>query len=270
LTQDIKNSAPLISIVIPTFNSGITIKNCLDSIQAQTFRDFEVLIIDSISSDNTLEIVGQFKDNISINIFSEKDKGIYDAMNRGIRLAKGEWIYFLGSDDTLFTPDTLMQVAKELKATDAEVVYGNVMSERFSGVYAGEFDKKKIFNNNICHQSVFFNKSVFQKIGDFNLHFKANADYDHNLKWFLSDTIKHKFIDIIIANYAAGGFSSQSDDLDFQKIKKWKYSFLTRKQIGKRAKMKINFQELISAMKEGRGRDFFGILFRSPRFLLNL
>jgi glycosyltransferase involved in cell wall biosynthesis len=263
-------NAPLISIVLPTYNSEKTIVRCLESLRMQSFRSFEVLVMDAVSKDNTLELIKQYQGDLQIHVVSKKDNGIYDAMNKGIALAKGKWIYFLGSDDALYKNDTLEKVADHLLKTGAEVVYGNVFSERFSGKYAGPFDKKKIFNMNICHQAVFFKKTVFEKTGLFDLTYKAHSDYDHNLKWFLSGSVKHEYIDLIIAYYADGGFSSQSEDFNFLKIKKWKYYFLVRKETAKRTKFKLLVTELWLALTGGRIRDFFIILGQSPKFMLNL
>ncbi len=260
----------LISIIIPTYNSGKTIKACLESIRAQSFRDFEVLIIDAVSTDDTLAIVTTFKDSIPLRITSEKDKGIYDAMNKGIAFSNGKWLYFLGSDDVFFANDTLQKVSEVMKSTDAAIIYGNVMSDRFNGIYAGEFNKTKIYNQNICHQSIFFRKEIFEITGEFDLQYKAHADYDHNFKWFLSGKIRHNFMDIIVANYADGGFSSVNGDPKFAAMKRWKYSIHTSRAINKITKLKILRDELRRALKQKRTADFFTILFQSPQFLLNL
>jgi glycosyltransferase involved in cell wall biosynthesis len=262
-------ASPLISIIIPTYNSGKTIERCLESIKKQNTRNFEVLILDGVSKDNTLELVRRFEIYIPIRLSSEPDKGIYDAMNKGIRLAKGKWVYFLGSDDELYSSDTLVKVAEHLQP-DMEVVYGNVFSPRFGGVYDGSFDKKKIFNQNICHQSIFFNKDVFKKTGLFDLKYKIWADHDHNFKWFLPGNIKHRFVDIIVANYADGGASSQSPDRAFMKMKQWHYSFLLRNQTAGRTRFWILRRELWSALKEGRIKNFFTITRQSGRYMFNL
>lgn len=262
---------PKISIIIPTYNSAETIRPCLDSIVAQTFQDKEVVIIDGVSSDSTAAIVNEYMKHFPyIKWISERDNGIYDAMNKGIEIAKGEWLYFLGSDDTLYSSDTLEKVAAEMKSTTAEVIYGNITSERFGGVYAGEFSKQKLSEQNICHQAIFFKKSVFFKTGLFDLKYKAHADYDHNLKWFLSDKISHQFIDIIVANYADGGMSSQMGDYVFQRIKNWKYSFLIRKDMTLINKIKVLREELLSAVKEKRKEDFYTICKQSVVFLLGI
>jgi glycosyltransferase involved in cell wall biosynthesis len=261
---------PLISIIIPTFNSGKTIAFSLESIKKQTFRDFEVLVMDAASTDNTLEVAKSFQKDIPLNIYSAPDKGIYDAMNKGIAKAKGEWLYFLGSDDELYEASTLEKVASWLH-DKFEVVYGNVFSDRFGGVYAGAFSQKKIYNQNICHQSVFFRRSVFGKTGLFDLRFERWADYDHNFKWFLPPgVIKHTFVDLIIAKYADGGFSSQSEDLVFLKVKNWKYYFHLRKVTSKRKKFTVLISQLWIALISGRIKDFMMIMRQSFKFMLNL
>ena len=89
------------SIIVPTFNSAHTLKRCLDSILSQTFKNFEIIIADGLSTDSTLMTAESMRDE-RINIFSEKDYGVYDAMNNAVERAQGKWILFLGSDDFLF------------------------------------------------------------------------------------------------------------------------------------------------------------------------
>lgn len=262
-----KMNLPFFSIIIPTYNSGKTLSLCLESILNQTFQNFEIIIIDGISSDDTVSIVKKFKEiNPNIRWISEKDKGIYDAMNKGIRLAKGKWVYFMGSDDTIYSTDTLNKIRKELK--DFDVVYGNVISTRFDGIYDGSFTKEKIYQKNICHQAIFFKKNVFKKIGKFNQRYSSHADWDHNLRWFLSDKIKKKYIDLIFANYADGGFSSVNAEPCFHKIKHWKYSVLNKKEIRFKDKVQLIQFEYNKAISEKRRRDAFMILFQTPYFLL--
>src|ERR1035437_8605494 len=213
---------PFISIIIPTFNSEVTLKKCLESIIDQTFNNFEILIVDGKSEDETLKIAKEINDS-RIKIMSELDKGIYDAMNKGINLAKGEWIYFLGSDDELCNQFILEKIYSQIINKNYHVIYGNVTSERFNGIYAGEFNFEKLYEKNICHQAIFFNKKLFKKVGCFNLKYKSHADYDHNIRWFLNKGIKRLYINEVIANYADGGFSSQGIDKLFINDKNFRY-----------------------------------------------
>lgn len=207
-----------LSIIIPTFNSERTIHLSLESICNQTWKNFEIIIMDNCSTDNTIVIVESFKDkHPHISIQSEKDKGIYDAMNKGIAKAKGEWIYFLGSDDTIFKNDTLQKVFS--KNIIADVMYGNVVSTYFEGEYAGEFSIEKLYHQNICHQAIFFRKTLFEKIGTYNTNYKILADWEHNIRWFCNKNIVKQYIPYIIANYAADGFSKKNVDLNFKNDK---------------------------------------------------
>ena len=222
---------PLISIIIPTFNSEATLDIALTSIVNQTYKNWEVIILDGLSTDKTLVVSKEFQLKFqNINIISEADKGIYDAMNKGIRLAKGEWLYFMGSDDYLYEVTTFEQFLKLENVKHVDVVYGNVYSNRFSGMYDGGFSYEKLTRKNICHQAIFLKKRVFKKIGKFNLKYKRQADWDHNIRWFFSSKISKMYADMIIANYADSGFSSMyADDI----FKMDKYFLFLKKGIGK-------------------------------------
>nr|WP_294899524.1 glycosyltransferase family 2 protein [uncultured Pedobacter sp.] len=255
---------PFFSIIIPTFNSDKVLRKAISGIVNQTYNNYEILIIDGLSTDNTLDIAQSFG-NENIRIYSEKDRGIYDAMNKGVRLAKGEWLYFMGSDDSFYAPNTLKEVSKNLAGVD--VVYGDVFSTRFEGRYDGEFDQEKIVQKNICHQAIFFKKAVFDTIGCFDIRYSSHADWEHNLRWFLSKTIKKVYINLVIANYADGGFSSTNGDVLFSNIKNWKVALLRKTEIPFFDKLIILKSELAKALFTGRKRDFLTILITSPKFL---
>jgi len=233
---------PFFSIIIPTYNSEKTLKQCLESVVNQSFTNFEALIMDGVSTDKTLEIAENSND-YRIRIFSEKDKGIYDAMNKGIKLAKGEWLYFLGSDDELYNLDVLCKIYEYIEKSNIDIIYGNVYSTLFGGIYDGVFTREKIENKNICHQAMFFNKKVFKKTGKFDLKYKAYADWDHNLKCFFSSRIKNMYVNEVIANYADGGYSSIFGDNEFAKIKSWKIIVLKKEELFFITKLKRIYQE---------------------------
>lgn len=198
-----------ISIIIPTYNSSSTLERCLESMAIQTFRDFEVLIMDGVSKDDTLLIAQSFTDKIpSLRILSEPDKGIYDAMNKGIRAAKGEWLFFLGSDDWLYESNTLEQVAAQLDDR-YEMVYGNVYRSYMENpVWGEEFDLYLLTKKNICHQGIFYRKSIFDKIGVYDLAYKVMADYLLNLRLFLDKGIAKRYMNVTVAHFSKGGLSS--------------------------------------------------------------
>ncbi|MBX9782834.1 MAG: glycosyltransferase [Chitinophagaceae bacterium] len=203
------------SIIIPTYNSAATIEACLESIVIQSCTDWEVLIMDAISTDETIHLSETIaKTDRRIRIFSEKDQGIYDAMNKGIAKAKGQWIYFMGSDDRLFDETVLKKIKNFAEQNSTvSIFYGDVYSSRFNGRYAGSFTAEKLYEQNICHQAIFLKQDVFNIIGMFDLKFKSWADYEHNIRWFLNRGLQKKFIDIVVAEYADGGFSSGTPDV---------------------------------------------------------
>ena len=212
----------LISIILPTYNSEDDLITALDSIVIQTNKNFEVLVMDGASDDNTLEILKSYIGKIpNLKVYSQKDKGVYDAMNKGINLAKGQWLYFMGSDDTLYEPTTLEKVIKLLSKTTSNVVYGNVKIIGNTGwatnnqIYDGEFSLFKLLNTNICHQAIFYNKQFVKKqIGYFNLNYKICSDWDFNLRCRSKDTFE--YTDLIIANFKSGGLSSNTHDKNFE------------------------------------------------------
>ncbi len=221
---------PYYSIIIPTYNSSAFIDRCLNSICKQTFNNYEVIILDGLSNDGTLQLIETYSNKLpSLKIRSEKDNGIYDAMNKGISMAQGQWLYFMGSDDAFFDGNVLATISSALSEND--VVYAKVNSKSLGGNYGSEFSPKKIYFRNIAHQGIFFRKNVFSITGLFDLKYKVWADWDHNFKWFLNPAIKKKFINIPVANYADGGFSDKRKDLTFEIDKEEKYFQLTGKKI---------------------------------------
>jgi glycosyltransferase involved in cell wall biosynthesis len=210
-----------ISIIIPTFNSARTLNACLQSITEQDYDNFEVWIIDALSTDETLALIKSYVAKFPfVNFISEADKGIYDAMNKGIDLCDGNWLYFLGSDDTLHNNNVLSTIALKIIDSDADVVYGNVIMRGKNKwnldnvIFDGEYNLEKFIDRNICHQAIFYKKSVVEKIGYYNLKYVTNADFDYNLRCYARFTFT--FIDLVIANFFVGGQSSNVEDYVFK------------------------------------------------------
>jgi glycosyltransferase involved in cell wall biosynthesis len=203
-----------LSVVIPTYNSEKTIERCLNSLISQTYQNFEICIIDAASSDGTLAKIEQFRSKFqNIRILSELDLGTYDAMNKGIDLAKGKWIYFLGSDDEVHDENVFSDVFKVSPDKSYGIVYGNVRIDgdtpwaKDGQIYDGEFPIEQLLNRNICHQSIFYRIKMFEKLGKYNLRYPVCADWELNLRFF--PKTKPKYIDRIIANFYGGGISSK-------------------------------------------------------------
>ena len=221
-----------ISIIIVVYNGAATISHAIDSVMAQTYKELELIVIDGGSTDGTIEILQNYSYS---NLFwkSEPDKGVYDAMNKGIQKASGEWIYFLGCDDSFYKEDVLENIFKERKYEYADLIYGNVLKN--GQEYDGEFDKNKIVEINICHQGIFYKTSIHERIGSYNLNYKIFADWDFNLRCFFNNSVRIQYVDIIISNFAEGGISAGKDDYTFFRDSLFPYSLLRLNEIGVRS-----------------------------------
>jgi glycosyltransferase involved in cell wall biosynthesis len=218
-------SLPLISIITPTLNSGSYIENCLLSVAGQTYGNIEHLIIDGRSTDDTLDIVKRFKArHLHVRLVSEIDNGIYDAMNKGIRQANGEWIYFLGSDDKFYDDYVLTDIFTRKSYRETKIIYGDVLINGDAGwakdgdLYDGEFTLIKLIEKNICHQAIFYKKTVFDKSGLFNIHYSICADWDMNFRLWARYSFQYKKRLIAIFH---GGNKSLKGKNNFSYHDKW-------------------------------------------------
>ena len=200
------------SIIVPVYNASETLAKCVDSIISQTNSCYEIIFVDGQSTDDTMKIIENYSTiNESIQSVSEKDNGIYDAMNKGIIMARGEWIYFMGADDSLNSNNVLSVVAEHAKG-GADIVYGNSTWVPENIMEAGEWGYYELLNRSINHQRVFYRRYLFEKLGSFNLVYPIASDYELNIRFFCEPGMNKKYINHTIANYHSGGFSSSKVD----------------------------------------------------------
>jgi len=200
---------PLISIITVVYNAEEFLEETILSVLNQNYQNIEYIIIDGGSNDLTLDIINKYQDKIDIFV-SEKDKGIYDAMNKGIGLANGEWLSFLNAGDLFFGNDVLTKVF-EKKRTDCSFIYGKVdyySIENGSNQTLGKKVSVRDFQTSfpICHQSMFFNKEIFNFFGRYDLNYKVTADYDLVIKIFKDRAVKKVYIDSVISKFLTDGF----------------------------------------------------------------
>jgi glycosyltransferase involved in cell wall biosynthesis len=200
---------PLFSIITTTYNCGSKIDKTLESVISQDFKDLEYLIMDGNSKDGTRERLAAIKD-LRVRSYSELDKGIYDAMNKGIELARGRFVFFLGAGDTLF-PGALQQISRHLPDRDDALIYGNVLMGGNGSIYDGRFSKLKLCIRNICHQAIFYGRDVFKLAGNYNLKYRFLADWAFNLKCFGDGRILTQFVPVNVAMFEAAGVSGGGD-----------------------------------------------------------
>lgn len=189
---------------------------CLESIAQQTFTDYEVLIQDGMSTDNTAALIqklGLKYPGMKIFVEQTPDGGVYDAMNKAIQRASGEWIYFIGSDDHFYCDTALAQMLESPHAKESDVLYGNVRMVPVAGslegapVYDGRFTLRKLLRRNICHQAIFYRRTLIEKIGLYNTCYRKFADWDYNMRcWSVA---RFKYMNVVVAAYYRGGLSSR-------------------------------------------------------------
>ncbi|HTI93697.1 MAG TPA: glycosyltransferase family 2 protein [Puia sp.] len=210
---------PELTIIIPTFNAEKTLKASLDSVLGQDYQDFEVLIMDGVSLDNTLAIAREAaRLDPRVRIVSAPDKGVYDAMNKGIQESRGKWLYFLGSDDCLSHPGILSSIFRQAAPNHFDLIYGNVVSPSYKGLYDGEFDLDKLLLRNISHQAIFYRRSIFDHAPAYNLRYKGYADWDLNIRLFTDNRTRISYIGGTIARFGPGGISSRHDVAFLQEV----------------------------------------------------
>jgi glycosyltransferase involved in cell wall biosynthesis len=208
-----KQSRPLVSIITPAFNAAGTIERTIGSVLQQKYKKIEFILVDGLSSDQTPAIIrdAAAKDS-RVRYTSEKDLGAYDAMNKGISMSSGDWIYFLGADDLLVHESILQELYEEEYFSQEKVFYGNVIIEgetpwaKDQEVYAGEYDLSALLKRNICHQSIFYPRRIINQAGFFNQDYVVCADWDYNLRCYAIEPFL--YVDKIIARFKGGGIST--------------------------------------------------------------
>jgi glycosyltransferase involved in cell wall biosynthesis len=200
----------MISILIATYNSGKTIRKCLDSLLDQKLQDWECILIDGASKDDTIRIIEEYERKDSrFRHISEPDNGIYDALNKGFKLAKGEWAYVLGSDDWL-TNDGLYNLLCGAEV-DSSAVYGNIIVAYNNGVNRVIKPKKlrKIrYYMPISHQGVIVKLDEIKKLGGFDLRYIVKGDFNMMQALYLKG-VKFQYINTEVNYSGMEGLSNK-------------------------------------------------------------
>lgn len=223
---------PSVTIIIPSLNQAGVLRRCLRSIAALKYERKEVLVIDGGSTDDTAAVVAS-AGSVVTSFVCEPDAGIFDAMNKGIARARGDFLYFMGCDDELFYPMVLADVFGDPVACRQDIVYGNVMIRDMQVVYDGRFDLEKLMLRGICHQAMFTRRSLFSRMGMFDLRFRAFADWDFSVRCFADTRTRIRYEPCIVALYNKFGFSCahpDNDDLRDEIVRKAKEGLHARER----------------------------------------
>lgn len=201
----------MISIITINYNNATGLEKTIKSVKNQTYQDYEHIIIDGNSTDGSKEIIDKYKNSFNYWI-SEPDSGVYNAMNKGIKVSKGDFLFFLNSGDRLYDRDVLNKVSKEFNEK-IDIYYGQLTLDNNA-------EEETIINpprilsfdffltNTIPHQAVFTRKKIFKKVGCFTESLQIVSDWEFFLLSIFKFNTKYKKIDIIISRYDTTGISS--------------------------------------------------------------
>lgn len=214
-----------VSIVTATWNCASTLQDCLDSVAQQTYVNREHVIVDGASSDGTIEIINEHISQVSVFI-SEPDKGIYDALNKGIQLATGDVVGFLHADDLYASSDALEKIAKAFENPSVCAVYGDleyVSRQDISKVVrrweSNAFDRKDLnWGWMAPHPTLYVRREWYSAMGGFDTNYRIAADYLMILRLFSREDFKTSYLPKVLVKMRAGGISNRSIDTICQKM----------------------------------------------------
>ncbi|AYD47979.1 glycosyltransferase family 2 protein [Arachidicoccus soli] len=212
------NTLPKISIVTVTYNSAATLKDTIESVRNQDYKNIEYIIVDGASKDNTVDIIKNYTEIYPIKWISEPDKGLYDAMNKGIKMATGDVVGIINSDDFYHNSDTLSKIADAFMQNDIDCVYSDVRFvnpenlEKTIRYYSSKNFKPSKFKWGFmpAHPSFFARKPLFEKFGYYKTDYKIAADFELLLRFLLKNNSRTKYIELDTMKMRTGGVSTKS------------------------------------------------------------
>ena len=228
------------SIITITYNAEKTIRKTLESVAAQSYKNIEHIIVDGNSTDMTVSICQSYP-HIS-KLLSEKDGGIYEAFNKGIKLASGDLIGFLNADDVFYDSHALCELVKAFdKATDC--VFGNVVYTNRQGAIVRRWKGKPFFKGAFkkgrmpAHPTFYCRRSVYKKLGGYKENFKIAGDFELMLRFLENEGVRSKFLDKVLVKMLIGGISNNGFESKFQILKEEFRAF----KINKLSLNKLNY-----------------------------
>ena len=206
-----------ISIITVVYNAELYIKDCIESVINQSYQPIEYIIIDGGSTDQTLNIIEKYKQNVT-RLVSEKDQGLYDAINKGINLASGEVIGLLNADDMLIGSDVVAEIAKAFVALPGiQAVYGDlnyvtagkrIIVRQWRSQQADSKDIEKGWMP--AHPTLYLKRELFKSYGNYALDMGTAADYDLILRFFHTHNLSAIYLPLLMVNMRTGGVSNRS------------------------------------------------------------
>jgi glycosyltransferase involved in cell wall biosynthesis len=249
-------SSPLsVSVITVCYDGAKTIEACIQSVIMQDLPNIQHIVIDGASTDNTLEILKKYQHHIS-NLVSEPDKGIYDAMNKGIKLARGDIICFLNADDQYANEHVLSTVVKHIQQYELDALLGDVVffnskdSDKIIRRYRSDrFSPSKLaWGWMPSHPAIFLKKNIMDQVGYFKTDYRIAGDYEYVVRAFYNKNIKYRHLSEVMVRMQIGGVSSEN----------WRSRWLLNKEV------------LRACRENGVSTNIFKILSKYPLKLLEL
>ena len=207
-----------ISIITATYNSGQTLTDTLESVLRQSYTNIDYVIVDGGSKDNTLDIIRRYEPRFEgrMRWISEPDKGIYDAMNKGIRMATGDVVGLLNSDDFYTSNDVLEHVARALSDPNVDAIYGDIHYVNDDDLtHCVRYYSSRVFNRGLmrlgfmpAHPSFYCRRAIYEKYGTFDTSLRVAADFENLLRLIFVNRIRTKYIPEDFVTMRTGGASS--------------------------------------------------------------
>ena len=194
---------PFFSIIVASFNAADTIGKTISSVLAQSFGDFEIIVKDAASTDNTL---AQIPQDDRIHIYSEKDHGIYDGMNAALDHASGQYVQFLNCGDILADDRVLETVHAALLQKPFDIIYGDIRKFGKPDKQIRRLSRRALCRTTICHQAIFYKKEIFDTVGKYDTTYLLCADREHLLRLYNAGC-SSRFIHTVICEYLGNGAS---------------------------------------------------------------
>lgn len=214
--KSIKNELiyPKVSVITVCYNNALTIERAVLSVKSQSYKNIEYIVVDGQSSDLTFDIVKKF--SFVDKLISEKDSGIYDAMNKGVSFASGEIIAFLNADDFYKGSNIIEQVVKKMLSSQLDAVYGDVdffapknvnkIVRRYS---SKNFSSKKLaYGFMPAHPALFMKKNIYKAVGRFNIKYRIAGDFDFIVRAFQNNNLRYLYVPEVFVSMQTGGISS--------------------------------------------------------------
>ncbi|MDF3076831.1 MAG: glycosyltransferase [Sphingobacteriaceae bacterium] len=206
-----------VSIITVTYNAEKFLEDCLRSVTNQTYPNLEYIVIDGLSNDNTLKIISYYKEEIS-HLVSEKDNGMYDALNKGIRLATGDVIGIVNADDFLASPDIVSKIAAAFETSGADVLYGNLdyVDQQDTGKVLRKWRSKPYrdgmfqFGWMPAHPTFYAKRDLFSRYGSYKPVYGSAADYELMIRFVHKHKAKTVFLPEVMIKMRVGGMSNSS------------------------------------------------------------